>query len=207
MIFIQLSLEGLIRGLHWRCLRYSPIDWLSVNTNTSLVSNEAQRWPGLNSSPADSACCSLIAAARPRSRSAVIPRETFLSWAVFLREQLLKCSACASFIVSYLIGGDDASQGQTEREPEGHFYRNLCHGIVEAHVEFLRNGLEQHPSKRQKKNKIDVRKEKWNTSWKIVIRFPDAAYSLHQEETCSRSINVIVYRLAREIGYNNHSYW
>lgn len=43
----------------------------------------------------------------------------------------------------------DLSQGQAEGEPEGHLYRNLCHRVVEAHVEFLRDGLEQHPSERQ----------------------------------------------------------
>lgn len=41
------------------------------------------------------------------------------------------------------------SQSQAEGEPEGHLNGNLCHRIVETHVEFLRDGLQQHPPERQ----------------------------------------------------------
>lgn len=46
-----------------------------------------------------------------------------------------------------------ASQSQTKGESEGHLYRNLRHRVMEAHVELLRDGLQQHPPERRQKEK------------------------------------------------------
>lgn len=45
----------------------------------------------------------------------------------------------------------DRSQSQTKGESEGHFHGNLGHRVMEAHVELLRNGLQQHASESRRK--------------------------------------------------------
>lgn len=62
-------------------------------------------------------------------------------------------------MVSESIIVTDASQGEPEGESEGHFYRNFCHRVMETHVEFLRDGLEQHPSEGEQKGTPIFRKE------------------------------------------------
>lgn len=173
-LLVQLSkLSALMRGLHqgvW------GIHWLagllSTQTHTSLVSNKAHKWPGLNSS-----CYLLITALRPQSRSAVICRN--LRWnsgtlwdsashtpvtgttciksphllsGAFHTHHSLNCfpENATDCVCGLCVHQDDALQGQTEGEPEGHLHRNLGHRVVETHVEFLGDGLEQHPPERQR---------------------------------------------------------
>lgn len=54
-----------------------------------------------------------------------------------------------------------ASQGQTKRESEGHFYWYFSHRVMETHVEFLGYRLQQHPPTRQKTGEV---KGRWPTA-------------------------------------------
>lgn len=123
------------------------------------------------------ACYLLITALRPQSRSAVICRN--LRWnsgtlwdsashtpvtgttciksphllsGAFHTHHSLNCfpENATDCVCGLCVHQDDALQGQTEGEPEGHLHRNLGHRVVETHVEFLGDGLEQHPPERQR---------------------------------------------------------
>jgi hypothetical protein len=92
--------------------------------------------------------------------------ETFKTRVVFIRENRSRIfcdrkreqafsywSLCTPPSVCFLPFGvhkrllaDSSSQGQAERQAEGHLHGNLCHGVMETHVEFLRDGFEKHPA-------------------------------------------------------------